>query len=95
MLAMLPTQMIRGDGVRDSHLAAVEYYVDALRYLESPSAEALADLLSPTDAATARGKVRALLAKHEARFKLRRKPDEPPPGVVCLKNGCKYVPEAR
>ncbi len=68
LLAAMPVQVMRGDGIRDSHLQAVERLVDAVRLLQRPGPERLADLVSDVDAAGAARKVRALLAPEAARF---------------------------
>ena len=64
----MPVQVVRGDGLRDSHLGTIEQLVDAVRLLRAPDESRLADLVSETDASSAEGKVRALLEPQEERF---------------------------
>ncbi|MCP3983881.1 MAG: hypothetical protein GY723_05800 [bacterium] len=66
LLAAMPVQVMRGDGVRDSHLLEIEQLIDAIRLLRQPGEDRLADLVSDVDAATAVGKVRTMLER-EAR----------------------------
>ena len=62
LLAAMPVQVVRGDGLRDSHLGGIELLIDAVRLLEAPGDdERLADLVSDRDAATAARKVETLL----------------------------------
>jgi hypothetical protein len=67
-LAAMPVQIVRGDGVRDSHLGAIERLVDAVRLARAPSEQRLADFASEVDAASAAAKVEALLAPERPRF---------------------------
>ena len=68
LLAALPVQVMRGDGIRDSQLGEIEQLVDAVRLLGDPSEERLADLVSDVDAAGAARKVAALLEPEPGRF---------------------------
>ncbi|MCP4004163.1 MAG: hypothetical protein GY725_08215 [bacterium] len=68
LLAAMPTQVERGDGVRDSHLGEIERLVDWVRLLRNPGASQLADVVSDVDALHAADKVRALLAPEIERF---------------------------
>ncbi len=68
LLAAMPTQVERGDGIRDSHLAEIERLVDWVRLARNPTPDRLADLVSDVDALHAADKVRALLAPEVARF---------------------------
>ena len=68
LLAAMPTQVERGDGIRDSHLGQFERWIDLVRLLREPSPERLADAVSDVDALTAAGKVEALLGLDPARF---------------------------
>jgi hypothetical protein len=61
LLAAMPTQIMRGDGIRDSHLAEVEQLIDWARFIREPTEERLADVVSDIDALTAPRKVQALL----------------------------------
>jgi hypothetical protein len=80
LLAALPVQVMRGDGVRDSQLAALEQLVDGVRLLREPENEVrLADLASDVDAASAARKVAALLAREPARFAAAAGERPPPP----------------
>ncbi|MEN8161108.1 MAG: hypothetical protein ABFS41_13640 [Myxococcota bacterium] len=67
-LAAMPVQVVRGDGIRDSHLGAIELLVDAVRLVRAPSAQRVADFASEVDAASAAAKVEALLAPERERF---------------------------
>lgn len=66
MLAAMPTQVQRGHGVRDSHLAEFEEVIDILRVSQSSDASVRADLVSDIDAVSARTKTRALLSRFGA-----------------------------
>jgi hypothetical protein len=79
LLAAMPVQVMRGDGIRDSQLGEIEQLVDAVRLLEEPSDERLADLASELDAASAARKVEALLAAEPARFAARAGEHPPDP----------------
>jgi hypothetical protein len=68
LLAAMPTQIMRGDGVRDSHLAAIEQLVDWARLIREPTEDRLADVVSDIDALTATRKVQALLGSDAERF---------------------------
>jgi hypothetical protein len=67
-LAAMPVQVVRGDGIRDSHLGAIERLVDAVRLARAPSEQRLADFASDVDAASAAAKVEAFLAPDRPRF---------------------------
>jgi hypothetical protein len=69
LLAAMPTQIIRGDGIRDSHLAAIEQLIDWVRLAREPGEERMADVVSDIDALTAPRKVRALLDSDAERFR--------------------------
>jgi len=69
LLAAMPTQIIRGDGIRDSHLAAIERLIDWVRLVHEPGEERMADVVSDIDALTAPRKVRALLESDAERFR--------------------------
>ena len=68
LLAALPVQVRRGDGIRDSQLGEIERLVDAVRLLEAPDESRLADFVVDVDATTASRKVAGLLAPELARF---------------------------
>jgi hypothetical protein len=68
LLAAMPVQVMRGDGVRDSQLGEIERLVDAVRLLRAPDESRLADFVSDVDASSAAGKVGALLAPEAERF---------------------------
>ncbi|MCP5059338.1 MAG: hypothetical protein GY937_21755 [bacterium] len=68
LFAAMPVQVMRGDGVRDSHLLDIERLLDAVRLLERPDEERLADFVSDVDAASAARKVNALLQGNAQRF---------------------------
>jgi hypothetical protein len=68
LLAAMPTQIIRGDGIRDSHLAEIEQLIDWARLIREPTEERLADVVSDIDALTAPRKVQALLGSDAERF---------------------------
>ena len=82
LLAAMPTQVERGDGIRDSHLDEIERLIDAVRLARDPDESRLADFASPVDAWTAAGKVRALLASEPDRYAAvaETRPPEPIPG---------------
>jgi hypothetical protein len=61
LLAAMPTQIMRGDGIRDSHLAEIEQLIDWARLIREPTEDRLADVVSDIDALTAPRKVQALL----------------------------------
>jgi hypothetical protein len=61
LLAAMPTQVVRGDGIRDSHLGEIETMLDWIRLMQEPSEEHLADVVSEIDALTAISKVHTLL----------------------------------
>jgi hypothetical protein len=64
----MPTQVVRGDGVRDSHLGEIETMLDWIRLIKEPSEENLADVVSEIDALTAVSKVHALLETDGASY---------------------------
>ena len=68
LLAAMPTQIRRGDGIRDSHLGEIERVVDALRLLRDPGEASLADFASDVDMWSAASKVEALLSADRTRF---------------------------
>ena len=68
LLAAMPTQVLRGDGVRDSHLGEIETTLDWIRLILEPSEDHLADVVSEIDGLTAISKVEALLGSGGARF---------------------------
>ncbi|MFP6662591.1 MAG: hypothetical protein VCC00_00105 [Deltaproteobacteria bacterium] len=61
LLAAMPTQVQRGDGIRDSHLSEIESVVDFFRLARKPDIETLGDTVSELDVGSARAKTRALL----------------------------------
>lgn len=69
LLAAMPTQIMRGDGIRDSHLAEIEELIDWVRLILDPTEERMADLVSDIDALTAPRKVQALLGSDIERFR--------------------------
>ncbi len=91
-LAAMPVQVVRGDGLRDSHLGAIERLVDAVRLLRAPSEERIADFASEVDAASAAAKVEALLSPEHMRFAVAASalPPAPIPGP-----GTRAIAEAR
>jgi hypothetical protein len=68
LLAAMPTQIMRGDGIRDSHLAEIEQLIDWARLIREPAVDRLADAVSDIDALTAPRKVQALLGSDAERF---------------------------
>ncbi len=68
LFAAMPTQVLRGDGLRDSYLGRVETLVDWLRLIETPNEANLGDVVSEIDALTAVRKVKAMLSPHAERF---------------------------
>jgi len=68
LLAAMPTQIMRGDGIRDSHLAEIEQLIDWARLIREPTEDRLADVVSDIDAMTAPRKVQALLGSDAERF---------------------------
>jgi hypothetical protein len=68
LLAAMPTQIMRGDGIRDSHLAEIEQLIDWARLIREPTEDRLADVVSDIDALTAPRKVQALLRSDAERF---------------------------
>jgi hypothetical protein len=68
LLAAMPTQIMRGDGIRDSHLAEIEQLIDWARLIREPTEDRLADVVSDIDALTAPRKVQALLGSDAERF---------------------------
>jgi len=68
LLAAMPTQIMRGDGIRDSHLAEIEQLIDWVRLIHEPTEDRLADLVSDIDALTAPRKVQTLLGSDAERF---------------------------
>ena len=82
LFAAMPAQIMRGDGIRDSHLGEVELLVDAVLWIGEPGDERLADLVSDVDALTAARKVDALLSFDGDRFALAEaeRPPAPIPG---------------
>ena len=68
LLAAMPTQIMRGDGIRDSHLAKIEELIDWARLIREPTEDQMADLVSDIDALTAPRKVQALLGSDAERF---------------------------
>ena len=79
LLAAMPTQVLRGDGVRDSHLGEIETMLDWIRLIREPSEDNLADVVSEIDALTAVSKVHALLKTGGARFSADEQELPPPP----------------
>jgi len=80
LLAAMPTQIMRGDGIRDSHLAEIEEMIDWVRLIREPTEDRLADVVSDIDAPTAPQKVQALLGSDVERFFA--EPDARPPGLM-------------
>ena len=68
LLAAMPTQVVRGDGMRDSHLAEIEKLIDWVRLIRQPTEDRLADVVSDIDALTTPRKVQALLGSDAERF---------------------------
>ncbi len=68
LLAAMPTQVLRGDGIRDSHLGEIETTLDWIRLILEPNEDRLADVVSEIDGLTAISKVEALLGSDGARF---------------------------
>jgi hypothetical protein len=79
LLAAMPTQVVRGDGVRDSHLGEIENMLDWIRLIREPSEAHLADVVSEIDALTAVSKVHALLEADAPRFTAEAAAFPPPP----------------
>ncbi len=61
LLAAMPTQVLRGDGIRDSQLSEIESMIDFLRLARTANIETLSDTVSELDIGSARAKTRALL----------------------------------
>jgi hypothetical protein len=80
LLAAMPVQVVRGDGLRDSHLGEIERLVDAVRLLRQPGESHLADFVSEVDAHDAARKVRALLEPEHPRFEVAA--EELPPAPI-------------
>ncbi len=82
LFAAMPVQVMRGDGIRDSQLGEIERLLDAVRLLRVPSEARLADWVSDVDAASAAGKVAALLEPEAERFQVAAEelPPAPMPG---------------
>jgi len=76
----MPTQIERGDGIRDSHLGEIEEWVDRVRLLREPSPDRLSDLVSDFDAEGAANKIRALFAPEIERFTVEANALPPIPG---------------
>jgi hypothetical protein len=87
LLAAMPTQIVRGDGIRDSQLEEIERLVDAVRLLRQPGEAQLADFVSDVDAWSAAGKVQALLSVEPARFAAAAdaRPPDPIAGSVAVR----------
>jgi hypothetical protein len=79
LLAAMPTQVMRGDGIRDSHLAEIEQLIDWARLIREPSDDRLADVVSDIDASTAPGKVQKLLGSDPGRFRAQDEARPPAP----------------
>jgi hypothetical protein len=79
LLAAMPTQIMRGDGIRDSHLVEIEQLVDWARLIREPTEDRLADLVSDIDALTAPRKVQALLGPDAERFQTEAEARPPAP----------------
>ncbi len=88
ILAMMPTQVIRGDGRRDSRLGEVERWVDIIRFAQHPSTKRLSELLTDVDPATAPSKIDAFLKQFESRF-LDSRSQRLPPEISCDGKVCK------
>lgn len=85
LLAAMPTQVVRGDGIRDSHLAEIEQLIDWVRLIRQPTEDRLADVVSDIDALTAPRKVQALLGSDAERFQAEaaaRPPEPIAPGAL-------------
>jgi hypothetical protein len=80
LLAAMPTQIMRGDGIRDSHLSEIEQLIDWARLIREPTGDRLADVVSDIDALTAPQKVQALLGSNLARFSA--EPNARPPAPM-------------
>jgi hypothetical protein len=90
LLAAMPTQIIRGDGIRDSHLAEIEQLIDWARLIREPTEERLADVVSDIDALTAPQKVRDLLESDAERFQAEADARPPAPiGSTALTGGAR------
>jgi hypothetical protein len=85
LLAAMPTQVMRGDGIRDSHLAEIEQLIDWVRLIREPTEDRLADVISDMDALTAPRKVHALLESDAERFQL--EAAARPPAPIALTGG--------
>jgi hypothetical protein len=80
LLAAMPTQVLRGDGIRDSHLGTIETMLDWFRLVQKPSDEVLSDVVSEIDALAAVEKVHILLAEEPTRFAPKEEDVPPAPG---------------
>jgi hypothetical protein len=80
LLAAMPTQIMRGHGIRDSHLAEIEEMIDWVRLIREPTEDRLADVVSDIDALTAPQKVQSLLGSEVDRFFA--EPAARPPGLL-------------
>jgi hypothetical protein len=85
LLAAMPTQVMRGDGIRDSHLAEIEQWIDWVRLIRDPTEDRLADVVSDMDALTAPRKVHALLESDAERFQI--EAAARPPAPIALTGG--------
>ncbi len=90
-LAMIPTQVIRGDGIRDSKLAQVETMIDWIRWARNPTQENLFDVISSVDALSSVSKVQKYLMVNFEDFYRAENPETPPPPVSCGEGGCSGV----
>jgi len=68
LLAAMPTQVVRGDGIRDTYLGEIETLIDWVRLIEDPRVETLADVVSEIDALSAYRKVETALETAASRF---------------------------
>lgn len=68
LLAAMPTQVQRGDGIRDSRLGEIETLLDCARFVQEPNDDTLADLVSDNDVLTAVAKTKRLLEPGGDRF---------------------------
>ena len=82
LLAAMPIQVQRGDGIRDSQLGQIETWIDQIRLLREPSLARLSDVTSDMDAVTATEKVRRLLQDDYGSFTFSGEPMPPRPILV-------------
>jgi len=87
LLAAMPTQIVRGDGIRDSHLGEIEQLIDWVRLIREPTEDRWADVVSDIDALTAPRKVQDLLGSDAERFRAEAEARPPAPIRMAAPSG--------